>query len=53
VQGLQPQDFQKEQIEGALDEVVRFAHLGFLGEYSRLLSVSKGTALSTPPVVAD
>jgi hypothetical protein len=43
VQGLQCQDFQEEQIESALNEIVWFAHIGFLGEYiPELLSVSKG-----------
>src|SRR6202040_4001614 len=32
MQGLQRQDLQEEQIESALDEVVRFAHIGFRGE---------------------
>ena len=42
MQGLERQDLQEEQVEGALDEVVGFAHIGFLGEYAHLLSVSKG-----------
>jgi hypothetical protein len=33
VQGLERQDFQEKQIEGALDEIVRFTHIGFLDEY--------------------
>jgi hypothetical protein len=32
VQGLQRQDLEDQQVECALDEVWRFAHLGFLDE---------------------
>ena len=38
VQGLQRQNFQEKQIEGALYEVVRFTHIGFLDEHTRYFS---------------
>src|SRR4029077_8822634 len=34
VHGLQRQNFQKQQIQGALHEVVGFAHIGFREEYT-------------------
>ena len=32
IQRLERDDFEQQEIEGALDEVGRFAHIGFLGE---------------------
>jgi hypothetical protein len=44
VQRLKRQHLQKQQVEGALDEVARFAHLGFLGESTA--KPAKGSRLS-------
>ena len=48
VQRLERQDFQQQQVEGALDEVVWFAHLGFLGEHTGLPLGKQGERTRPP-----
>src|ERR1700730_456432 len=48
VQGLEREDLQEEEIEGALNQVVGFAHIGFLGENTKASLGKQGESSRDP-----